>query len=130
MMVIKIIVTALTAAILSGIIRQYKPEYAILVQIGGGLLILFMILNEAKAALSGIQSMLDQLGDNKSYAELLIKALGISILTQFGADVCIDAGEKSLASKIELGGKLTILVLALPLFNAVAQLAVGIIRGV
>jgi stage III sporulation protein AD len=50
-------------------------------------------------------------------------------LAQFAADACRDAGESALASKMELAGKITILILALPLFEKITQTAVGLIGG-
>ena len=52
----------------------------------------------------------------------MLKALGICFITQLGADVCRDAGESSLASKIELGGRMSILALCIPMITKVAGL--------
>ena len=59
----------------------------------------------------------------------MFKTLGICFLAQFAADSCRDAGESALASKVELAGKISILVLSLPLFEDIAQTALGLIGG-
>jgi stage III sporulation protein AD len=60
---------------------------------------------------------------------MLAKALGIGVTTQLAADICRDSGSISLANLVELGGRLLILSLALPLLKSMAEMAVGLIRG-
>ena len=60
---------------------------------------------------------------------LLLKALGVSVLTQLAADACRDSGETALSNKVELAGKVTILLLCLPLVKAMIQLSAGLIKG-
>ena len=62
------------------------------------------------------------------YLSVLIKAIGVCYLTQFSADSCRDAGESSLAGKVELAGKIAILISALPLLDSVISLAVNLIE--
>ena len=58
-----------------------------------------------------------------------MKTLGICFLTQFAVDSCKDAGESALASKVELAGKVTVVVMALPLFQSIASTAVSLVGG-
>ena len=74
-----------------------------------------------------IRIFLDRAGVNTEYAEILLKSLGVCLLVQFAADACRDAGESSLAGKIEFAGRVSVAVLALPLFRAVIDLAVSLI---
>ena len=64
--------------------------------------------------------------DNK-YSETLLKALGISFCSKLGKDVCNDAGETAIASKIDFCGRICMLILSLPLFEEVILLAREII---
>jgi stage III sporulation protein AD len=61
------------------------------------------------------------------WASVLVKSVGICFVAQLGADVCRDAGESAIASKIETAGKLAILLTALPLFDKIASLAAELI---
>ncbi|MCL1952872.1 MAG: hypothetical protein FWF60_08605, partial [Oscillospiraceae bacterium] len=67
-------------------------------------------------------------GGNSSYT-MLVKALGVCVTTQLAADICRDSGSASLANTVELGGRLLVLGLTLPLLKGIAELAVGLIRG-
>ena len=57
--------------------------------------------------------------DNEIYVETLLKALGIAVITHVCATVCRDSGEGSVAGYVELGGKIEIIILSLPLMREV-----------
>ena len=90
----------LVGTVLALILGQYRPEFRMLVTVSVTLLL----------ALSGI---------NGSYALLLLKAVGICLLTQMAGDTCRDSGEGSIASKIELAGRSAILLITLPMIQEV-----------
>ena len=68
-------------------------------------------------------------GISGEYGVILLKTLGVCFLTQLSADSCRDAGEGALAAKVELAGKLFIVILALPLFQQIAGSALSLIGG-
>ena len=108
---------------------EYHKEYAMLLSVLGGGLILFMIFQNFTPALSSITDMLSASGVSGEYTIILIKTLGTCFLAQFAADACRDAGESSLASKVELAGKVAVILMALPLFEAIANTAITLIGG-
>jgi stage III sporulation protein AD len=118
---------AITVAAFAVLLRQYKQEYALLLGVSAGIMIFLLILNKAQPAFSQINGFIEKSGVNTAYAEILIKAMGICFVTQFAADACKDAGESAMASKVELAGKFAVLLIALPLFTQVANLAIGLI---
>mgnify|MGYP001018304118 CR=1 FL=1 len=118
---------AICAAIVAAMLRRYNQEYAITIVIAAGIIILIEMLSSLAPAIRQIQTLLSSAGLSSSYALILFKTLGICFLAQFAADSCRDAGENALASKVELAGKITIVILALPLFEKIAQTAVGLI---
>jgi len=142
-MIWKLAIAAAAAALAALIVRQVKPELALFVQLGGVLavaLLLMDVLQELLAAVQGIlqfapgggvgESAFDgaAFGGNSSYT-MLVKALGVCITTQLAADICRDSGSNALANIVELGGRLLVLGLTLPLLKSIAELAVGLIRG-
>jgi stage III sporulation protein AD len=56
----------------------------------------------------------------------VLKITGIAYIAEFGAEVCKDAGEGSIASKIELAGKVTIIVLAVPIITSLLDLIIKV----
>lgn len=127
MNIIAIAGIAIIAAILAVMMRQYHREYSIIISIAAGVIILFEVFANLSPAIRQINVLLSSSGLSAEYATILFKALGVCFLTQFAADSCRDAGESALASKTELAGKIAIVVLSLPLFESIANTAVGLI---
>ncbi len=128
MEMIQIAALAMVACVIILLLKQYKPEYAAVAGIAAGLFIFVLILEKLIWGIGAIQDLISQAGMHSGYMTILLKVLGISLLTQFAANTCKDAGQSALASQVELAGKILILVLALPLFEAVTQLVSAIIK--
>lgn len=129
MNIIGIAGAALIAAILAVTLKRYNQEYAVVISIIAGVVILVEILLNLSPAVKEIATLLSGVGLTEQYGLILFKSLGICFLAQFAADSCRDAGEGALASKVELAGKISILVLSLPLFEDIAQTALGLVGG-
>ena len=117
------------AAFLAVLLRQQRPEQAMAVGLLAGIGILALVLTKAVPVFSTLQDLLGTAALPEEYGQVLFKALGICLLTQLAADACKDAGESALAAKAELAGKLFLLMLALPLFEKIAEIAVSLIDG-
>jgi stage III sporulation protein AD len=118
---------AIIAAILSAMLKRYHQEYAIIINIAAGVLIVVQILANISPAISQLNVLLSSSGISSEYMLILFKALGICFLAQFAADSCKDAGETALAAKVEFAGKITIVLLSLPMFENIAATAVNLI---
>ena len=117
------------AALLAVLLRESRPEQGMLLRLGAGALVLTAVLGQISPLLSSVQTMLAKTTLSWEYSSLLFKGLGICLLSQTAADTCRDAGETALASKVELSSKITLLLLAAPLFEKVAELAISMIDG-
>lgn len=129
MNVIGIAGLALVSAVIAVMLRRYNQEYAVVVSITAGVIILVQILANIVPAIRQINSLLTAAQMPTEYGIILFKTLGICFLAQFAADSCRDAGESALASKVELAGKISIVILALPLFKKIASTALALIGG-
>ena len=81
--------------------------------------------------LTGIINILTTLsnktGLNSEYLKILLKITGIAILTEFAVSICNDAGESAIATKIDLGGKIIIISISIPIIVALLELIVKIL---
>lgn len=127
MQIVGIAGVAILAAVIAVMLRRGTGEYAMVLRLAAGALILLLILQAAAPALQQINHLLELSGIDSTYAGILFRTLGVTFLTQFAADACRDAGENALGSKVELAGRVSILVLALPLFAKVTSIAAGLI---
>ena len=104
--IVKIVGISLIALILIILLKQYKPEFAIYISILTGILILFLVM--------------DKLTRN-------IKITGIAFLAEFAVSICKDSGESAIASKIELGSKIIIISMSVPIISSLLELIVKIL---
>ena len=121
-----ICIAAVAATILAVTLKRYNPEISMLLAIGAGVIIFVLVLNQIPQAPSQINTLLSRAVMPLQYGQVLFKALGICFLCQFSSDACKDAGQSALASKVELAGKLMIVLLALPMLEDIINTAVAL----
>lgn len=116
---IYIIGVGITVLMLTVILRQYKSEYAVIAVIIFGVLLFLKLADGVYQILGFINNIADSAKLSADGLVVAVKVLGIAYITQIACDMCRDFSENALASKLEIGGKITILVMALPLFRQV-----------
>ena len=116
----------LVAAVLSIILRQSKPEFGLYIPLIAGIIILTAVITAMRPALDTVRNLMETTGMNSIYGQTLLKGLAVCYLTQLAVDTCKDAGETAIAGKLELSGKIAIVVLSLPLFNSLVVLITGL----
>jgi stage III sporulation protein AD len=125
--IIQIVGISIIAVILAVVIRQYRPELALQISVVTGLLIFFVVIFKMASVLDALRTFTGRMNIDTVYISTIFRIVGIAYIAEFGAQVCKDAGENSIASKIELAGKVIILVLAVPILMALMELIIEII---
>ena len=119
--IVKIIALSLAGVMLAAVLRQHSPEYGIYAALAVGILILLYISGYLQEAIRFLTSMAERTG-------LGARSIGIAYLTEFSAQLCKDAGYGAIAMKVELAGKLMILVTALPVFQSLVDLILSLLE--
>lgn len=122
MEILKIAALALCAVMIIVLVKNYKPEFGILVAVGCSVLILYFVVDSLKYAFVYVSDLYNKLEYGKSYFPVIIKVLAVAYITEFTSQLCKDAGETSIASKVELAGKILIFCVAIPVFISVLTL--------
>ena len=125
--IIKIIGIGLIALVIAIILKQYRPEYAIYVSIIAGVLILVLAMEKFSGIINLLKSISDKTYINKQFLGILLKITGIAIITEFAVSICSDAGEKAIASKIEIGSKVIIVAMSIPIISSLLELIIEIL---
>ena len=125
--VIKIIGIGLISLIIIIIIKQYKPEFAIYISIIAGVIILFVIMDKLGGIISLLKNISSKSGINSGFLELLLKITGISFLAEFAINLCKDSGEGAIASKIEIGSKVIIVSMSIPIISSLLEVILKLI---
>lgn len=121
---IRVIVVIIIAAVLITAVRMRLPEYGFLITIAVMCVVFITVIGNLFGAISQLRELFNKSGNTGTYFVVALKALGISYITMFAADVCRDFGLTSFAQTAELCGKIAIFVLSLPLMSAVLDAAV------
>ena len=119
MEIIKIIGIGLVSLIIIILLKQYKPEFAMYISLLAGILIITLIIDKLTGIVSLIQSISDKANINSQFLSLLIKITGIAFLSEFG--------EGAIASKIELGSKIIIISMSIPIISSLLEIILEIL---
>ena len=127
MEVIKIIAIGLIALILIILLKQYKPEFALYISLLTGVLILILVMDKLTGIIQLIQSISNKANINNQFITILIKITGIAFLSEFAVSICKDSGETAIASKIEMGTKIIIISMSIPIISSLLEIIINIL---
>lgn len=127
MEMVKIIGVGLVGAVAALIVKEYKPQMAVPIGIATAVLLFFMILSQVGYVVDIITMTAARLNLNMEYITAILRMIAVAYLSQFGAEICRDAGQNAIAAKIELAGKVLIVVLSVPVLLALMNLLIGLL---
>lgn len=119
--VLQIVAIGLIATVLVVVVKSQRPELAVLLSVAAGVVIFLLVLGKIGSIMDIIKDLAAKAGINMVYLETILKIIGIAYIAEFGAQICRDAGEGAVATKIEFASKILIMVLAVPIVVAVLQ---------
>ena len=125
--IFKISVIALAGTVLAVVLKEYRKEYSLYVGLATVVIILGMIINQLSAVFELFTEWQNELSYGEFYIPVVIKILGIAYIADFTAQICRDAGENSIGSKVELAGKVMVFYLALPIMTSIMELIKSIL---
>ena len=120
------VAAACLTAISAMLVRECGGRLAALVSLTGGIVILLAVFPRVAALVSALRGI-SALGADEWLAPIL-KIIAVGYAVEVGADICRDLGEAGVAARLELCGKMEILLLALPSFLGLLELAVSLVR--
>lgn len=119
----------LCGGLLSTVLRTGRPELAACLSLLAGALVVGMLLRQLSPLIAALRRMTALGGVGDSHLALVLRGAGICLVTQLAADTCRDAGDSALAGKAELTGRVLLLLLAVPLYEEILTLVVGVVNG-
>ncbi len=127
MEVIKIVGVSIFAVIMIIILKNYRPEMALVLSIITGIGIMLYAISKMSSVINVLNDLVSKSGVNTDFLLIIIKVIGIAYIVEFGKNVCIDAGQSSIATKLEMAGKVVIVVLTIPLMSSLVNVLVGLV---
>lgn len=113
--------------VIAGLLKRDKPEFHLFIIMATGLIILFIILSSLSEVINSFSMLIDKSGVNDNLFSGVLKIIGIGYLTEYASSICMDYGSASVANKLQLAGKITIFLMAIPIINALIDVIVEIV---
>ena len=127
MEVFKLIGIGILVCITVVVVKQVKPEFAILITISSTIIMFFMIIGYIDNIVVVFDKIISNTNINMDLFKVVLKIVGVGYLIEFAANLCIDSGSPAIADKIILGGKLVILSLCMPIINSLLDVILGLL---
>lgn len=128
MEIIQVIGVALAGAVLCLLLKQYKPEYAIVCSVMCSIVIFSLIISKLTPIFVTLTGLMNKTFSGTEYSKTIIKALGICYIAELAAETCKDAEQAALASKVTIAAKIAIVILCLPMFKELTDVAINLIE--
>ncbi|MEB1806551.1 MAG: stage III sporulation protein AD [Bacillaceae bacterium] len=127
--IIQIVGLGLITTFLALVVKEQKPIFAFLLTVFVGILIFLFIIDEIVKVVTMLENIAKNANINMIYVQTILKIIGIAYIAEFGAQIAKDAGQAAIASKIELAGKILILVMAIPILTSIIEMIISLIPG-
>lgn len=124
--IIQIVGLGLVATILTLVIKEQKPMFAFMIALITGIIIFLFLIGKISEVIRILERMAVQANLNMIYLETILKIIGIAYIAEFGAQITRDAGQGAIASKIELAGKVLILIMAVPIITVIIETIISL----
>jgi stage III sporulation protein AD len=127
MEIIQIVGLGLITAILVLIIKEQKPMFAFLLTAFTGITIFLFLIGKVSSVIEVLEELANTADINLIFLKTILKIIGIAYIAEFGAQIVRDAGLEAVASKIELSGKILIMVMAIPIVSVIIETVVKLL---
>ncbi len=127
MEIVQIVGLGLVATVLALVIKEQKQLFAFLLAITSGVIIFYFLIGKITDVIHVLEKLAVQADLNMVFLETILKIIGIAYIAEFGAQITRDAGQGAIASKIELAGKVLILVMAVPIIQIIIETVIGLL---
>ncbi len=125
---IQIAGASLVILILSIVLKNYNRTYSIILSISGCVFIFLFVSDKISKLINNVFLLSQNVSGIYVYIKLMLKVLGVILITQFVSDLCRDNGENSLATMVETASKIVVITLVFPLFESIISFVIGLLK--
>lgn len=128
MEIVRIVLIGIVAGVLVVTIKQKQPEIALQVSIIAGLIIFIYVLDYIVIAIDYMKDLVNKYNIPYESITVVLKIIGIAYICEFAVQILKDTGENSLANKVEIAGRVFIVVLSLPVLSSFMKMVLGMLE--
>lgn len=114
----KLVLCGVITAILVLILKDQQKGIASIVLLGGSLMILLLCMDDLKSIVALVEDMNQWMKMDRIYIKIMLKIVGIAYVCQFSSEICQDLGSQTIGKQIEMAGKLSVLIVSIPVIQA------------
>jgi stage III sporulation protein AD len=129
MEIIQIVGLGLVSTLLILLIKDQKPLFAFILSAFTGMVVFLFLVDKIEAVIRVLTDLANRSGVNQVFLKTILKIIGIAYIAEFGAQITRDAGQEGLAAKIELAGKVLIMVMAIPIITIIIETVMQLLPG-
>ncbi|UOQ47478.1 MULTISPECIES: stage III sporulation protein AD [Gracilibacillus] len=126
MEIFEVISVGIITSVLFLLLKDKQPSIAFLIVVLTVLYFFIYVMQYVHEILNLITYLGEQANIDAVYIKTILQIIGISYITDIGANIVKDAGLESIAVKIEMIGKVFILILAIPIFKSLIETIINI----
>lgn len=117
--IVQLVILAVIGMLAALSCRKHHVEFSALISIGICLLLMFFMVQ----AFDGLVAFIQQLAGavNLEYVGVLLKLIGVAYICEFASGLCRDAGYQAISGQIETAGRVTMLLLTIPVMEAIIE---------
>ena len=122
MEILKIVALAITGVLLAVLMKSFNKEISIYIILATVIILFISIIDELTEIFLFLEGIYDNVSYGKTFFPVILKVLAVAYITDFTAQLCRDAGEGTIGTKVELAGKVIIFYLAMHILTAILEL--------
>lgn len=115
MEIIKLAILAITGVLLATLLKSGKNEYSTYIGVGTAVILFFYVVSRVGVIVDSINSIQSYISISETYVAALVKMIGITYVAELASSICKDAGYTAVSGQIEIFGKISILVISMPI---------------
>ncbi len=125
---LRIALIGISAAALALVLRSLKrAEIATVLVVAAGVAVLLFAAGKLAGVVDALERLAERGDVDGTYFTSVLKIVGVATIAEFGAQSCRDADAEGLAQKVEMGGRVTILALSVPILSALMDVVMELI---
>lgn len=124
---ISIGIVSIAVVLLAIQFKSTKPEYSIFISVAGCIFIFIFILSKLEDIVSLVDRLSDLTSVSREYIKILLKITGITFISEIASDISKDCGYTAVANQVQIFGKISVLVISLPVFTELISKVGGLL---
>ena len=110
-------------------IKDMDSGYGVILSMAGCVMVMYFVVSRFRQIADYIDRITAYISVNITYIDVILKMIGLAYVCQFSSDLCRDAGYNAIASQVEMAGKISLILLSMPVLMSVIDLVVKIVEG-